>query len=169
MRSISAVSFSLKRDMMENRGASQVNTSKASVPAPRNLTGALWLVLSGISLTVFLVLAKQLSASQEPAILAFWRSFVGLFLVLPIILRRGWGIFRITRPGLVILRSLLGTAAFICSMYAISDAFALPLSQFNAISFSRALFVTLLAPGFLKKTSANGAGRHCSLASLASW
>lgn len=84
--------------------------------------------------------------------LAFWRSFVGLLVVLPIILRHGMAVMRITRPRLVLARSLLGTAAFICSMYAISDAFALPLSQFNAISFSRALFVTLFAAWLLKET-----------------
>lgn len=111
----------------------------------------MWLILSGLTFTVFLILAKQLSSSQEPAVLAFWRSFVGLLVTLPVILRSGWGVMRITRPGLVITRSLCGTAAFICSMFAISDLFALPLSQFNAISFSRALFVTLLAAWVLRE------------------
>ena len=113
------------------------------------MTGALWLILSGFAFTIFLVLSKQLSSSQDPAILAFWRSFVGLLVILPFILKRGWSILRTTRPGLVILRSLVGTVAFIFSMYAISDQFALPLSQFNAISFSRALFVTLFAAWLL--------------------
>ena len=128
------------------------STLATEAEAPRNLTGALWLILSGLSFTVFLVLAKQLSSSQEPAVLAFWRSFVGLLVTLPAIFSQGWGVLRITRPGLVILRSLCGTAAFISSMFAISDLFTLPLSQFNAISFSRALFVTLLAAWVLRET-----------------
>jgi len=118
----------------------------------RNLEGAVWLILSGLCFTVFLTLAKLLSSSQDPAVLAFWRSFVGLLITVPIILRQGWGIMRVTQPGLFFMRSFVGTVAFICSMYAISDAFALPLSQFNAISFSRALFVTVLAAWFLKET-----------------
>lgn len=137
---------------MANKAGSQGNTRNGAVTNPRNLTGALWLVLSGFAFTIFLILAKQLSSSQSPAVLAFWRSFVGLVVILPIIFQRGWGVVRITRPKLVILRSLVGTVAFICSMYAISDAFALPLSQFNAISFSRALFVTLLAAWLLGET-----------------
>ena len=137
---------------MANKTGLQGNTRNGPVTNPRNLTGALWLILSGLAFTIFLILAKQLSSSQSPAVLAFWRSFVGLLVVLPIIFQRGWGVVRITRPKLVILRSLVGTVAFLFSMYAISDAFALPLSQFNAISFSRALFVTLLAAWLLGET-----------------
>ena len=110
-----------------------------------NIRGMLWLILSGLFFTVFLILAKQLSSSQDPLVLAFWRSFVGLLVTVPIILHRGMSVLKITRPKIVFLRSLCGTAAFIASMYAISDAYQLPLSQFNALSFSRALFITLLA------------------------
>ena len=52
---------------------------------------------------------------------------------------------------MVLLRSLVGTAAFLCSLLAISEVYRLPLSQFNAISFSRALFVTLLAAWLLRE------------------
>ena len=128
--------------------ASQTSHSEQSSD---NVTGALWLILSGLCFTVFLVLAKILSSSQSPAVLAFLRSFVGVLLVLPIILRRGRSVLRVTRPGLVLTRSLVGTAAFLCSLLAISDAYQLPLSQFNAISFSRALFVTLLAAWILRE------------------
>ena len=116
-----------------------------------NLKGAAWLILSGLGFTVFLVLAKLLSSSQSPAVLAFWRSFIGLLLMLPIVVRMGSSGMRVTRPGLILLRSLVGTAAFVCSMLAISEAYSLPLSQFNAISFSRSLFVTLLAAWILRE------------------
>lgn len=135
---------------MPNKAAFPAKTSDQA-DYTRNIEGAVWLILSGLSFTVFLILAKFLSSSQDPAILAFWRSFVGLLVTVPIILQRGWGVLKVTRPGLVTLRSLVGTAAFLCSMYAISDAFALPLSQFNAISFSRALFVTFLAAWLLRE------------------
>lgn len=135
---------------MQNKAPSPVRTSDSG-QISGNLKGAAWLVLSGLSFTVFLVLAKILSSSQSPAVLAFWRSFVGLVIILPIVLRQGWSVMRVTRPRLVLLRSLVGTAAFLCSMLAISEAYRLPLSQFNAISFSRALFVTLLAAWILRE------------------
>lgn len=136
---------------MPDKTALPPKTSQAATGS-RNLEGAVWLILSGLAFTVFLVLAKGLSTSQTPAVLAFWRSFVGLLVIVPIIFRRGPGIMRVTRPGLVLARSFMGTAAFICSMFAISDAYGLPLSQFNAISFSRALFVTLFAAWLLKES-----------------
>lgn len=135
---------------MTDRPPSPVRTNQKPVRKD-NIRGAGWLILSGLTFTVFLVLAKQLSSTQTPAVLAFWRSIVGFLVVLPIVMAQGWSVMRIHRPGLVIVRSLFGTAAFIASMFAISDAFALPLSQFNAISFSRALFVTLLAAWILRE------------------
>ncbi len=116
-----------------------------------NLQGATWLIISGALFTIFIVLAKQLSSEQDPLVLAFWRSFVGLLVTLPIVFTRGFSVLRVTRPRLVLLRSLFGTAAFICSMLAISDAYKLPLSQFNALSFSRALFLTVLAAFLLRE------------------
>jgi len=120
-------------------------------PMSGNLRGAIWLIISGVCFTVFLTLAKHLSSEQDPLVLAFWRSFVGLLVTAPFILHRGLGVLAVSRPGLVLLRSLCGTAAFIASMLAISDAYQLPLSQFNALSFSRALFITLLAALILRE------------------
>lgn len=120
-------------------------------PLSGNVNGAIWLIVSGVFFTVFLTLAKQLSSEQDPLVLAFWRSFVGVLVTVPIIFHRGIGVMTITRPGLVLLRSLFGTAAFIASMLAISEAYKLPLSQFNALSFSRAMFITVLAALLLRE------------------
>ena len=127
-------------------------SSSAAKPAARNIEGALWLIASGVTFTVFLTLAKFLSSSQDPAVLAFWRAFVGLLVTVPVIIRQGASVLRLRRPWLVMVRSLSGTIAFLFSMIAISDAFTLPLSQFNAISFARALFLTVLAALILRET-----------------
>lgn len=110
-----------------------------------NAKGALFMIASGFVFTIFAVLAKILSAEHSPAFLAFWRSFFALVLSLPFIISGGWAVLRVTKPGLVLVRSVFGTFGFLLSLFAISDAYGLPLSQFNAISFSRALFVTVLA------------------------
>nr|WP_321442433.1 DMT family transporter [uncultured Hyphomonas sp.] len=119
---------------------------------PRNLEGALWMTASGLVFTVFLTLSKVQSAEYDPGFLAFFRSFIALILTLPVIMQQGWGIMRIHQPGMVILRSLFGTMGFIFSFYAVSAQFGLPLSEFNAISFSRAMFITVLAAVLLKET-----------------
>ena len=119
--------------------------------APRNLEGALWMTASGVVFTAFLTLSKLQSAHYDPGFLAFFRSFIALILTLPVILQQGWTILRIHQPGMVILRSLFGTMGFIFSFYAVSAQFGLPLSEFNAISFSRAMFITVLAALLLKE------------------
>ncbi len=110
-----------------------------------NGRGALWMVASGVGFTIYLVFAKLLSETSHPVFLAFVRALIGLILTLPVLYRAGLGVLRTPRFGLVAWRSLFGSLGFILSLIAVSDFFQLPLSQFNAISFSRPLFVTILA------------------------
>lgn len=109
------------------------------------------MILSGVGFTIYTVLAKELSADVHPVFLAFWRSSIALVFSLPLILRKGLHSMKTTKPGLVLLRSLFGTLGFTLAMVAVSDFFTLSLSQFNAISFSRPLFVTVLAALFLRE------------------
>jgi len=109
------------------------------------------MLASGAIFTVFLTLSKIQSAHFDPGFLAFFRSFIALLMVVPVILQQGLGILRVHQPGLVLLRSLFGTLGFIFSFYAVSAQFGLPLSEFNAISFSRAMFITILAALLLKE------------------
>ncbi|MEH6487365.1 DMT family transporter [Hyphomonas oceanitis] len=118
----------------------------------RNLEGALWMAASGAVFTAFLTLSKIQSADYDPGFLAFWRTAVALLITLPVIFRYGLGIMRVQQPGMVFLRSVFGTMGFILSFYAVSDAVGLPLSEFNAISFSRAMFITVIAALFLRET-----------------
>ena len=109
------------------------------------------MLASGAVFTAFLTLSKLQSSHYDPGFLAFFRSFVALILTVPVILQQGWSILRIHQPGFVLLRSLFGTLGFIFSFYAVSAQFGLPLSAFNAISFSRAMFITILAALLLKE------------------
>ena len=103
------------------------------------------MVASGVGFTGYLVLAKLLSSDVHPMVLAFWRSFFGFLVMSPLLVRQGASFLVTDRIGLILLRSTFGTLGFIFSLLAISDFFDLPLSQFNALSFSRPLFVTVLA------------------------
>ncbi|MEO0448710.1 MAG: DMT family transporter [Pseudomonadota bacterium] len=110
-----------------------------------NLQGALLMVLSGVGFTFYLLLNKLLSADVHPVFLAFWRAFLGMTLALPFVAMIGFSKMKTKRPGLLVLRSLFGTLGFTLAIVAVSDFFTLTLAQFNAISFTRPLFVTLLA------------------------
>lgn len=116
-----------------------------------NLKGALWMLASGVGFTVYVVLAKLISSDVHPMIIAFFRAFFGVLIMAPLIVRNGPSFFATDRLGLILLRSVFGTLGFILSLLAISDFFDLPLSQFNAVSFSRPLFVAILAAVLLRE------------------
>ncbi len=109
------------------------------------------MLASAAGFTVYLTLAKQLGGQLDPGQLAFLRSLIALIVTMPFMFRQGWSVLRTDRPGTILARSLAGTMGFLLSLYALSDAFALPLSQFSAISFSRTLFVVVLAALVLRE------------------
>jgi drug/metabolite transporter (DMT)-like permease len=117
-----------------------------------NFQGAVLMVLSGLGFTLYLMANKILSSEVHPIVLAFARAGFGLFLALPFVIRLGWGALVTRRPGMLVARSLCGTLGFTLAIIAVSDLFTMSLAQFNAISFTRPLFVTLLAALVLKET-----------------
>jgi len=126
-----------------------------NVNSPRmsgNLKGALLLVLSGVGFTVYLLMNKLMSADVHPVLLAFWRAFFAMWMAVPFIMRTGFHVLRTRRPGMLILRSLFGTLGFTLAIIAVSDFYTVTLAQFNAISFTRPLFVTLLAALVLRES-----------------
>ena len=134
-------------DKEEASGYEPINTSRLS----GNLRGAVLMVFSSIGFTIYLLLNKLLSAEVHPVFLAFWRAFFGMTLAVPFVASLGFGAMKTKRPGLLILRSLCGTLGFTLAIVAVSDFFTLTLAQFNAISFTRPLFVTLLAALVLRE------------------
>ncbi|WP_022693824.1 DMT family transporter [Ponticaulis koreensis] len=112
---------------------------------------ALWMFLSGILFTAHVALGKLLSGSYEPGLLAFYRSVIALVWVAPLLMRMPLSKFKTKHAGLIVIRSLFGTAGFLLAFYAYSQEFGIPLSQFNAISFSRSLFIVILAYFLLKE------------------
>ena len=116
-----------------------------------NLKGALLMVAASIGFTFYLLFNKLLSADVHPVFLAFWRAFFGLMFAVPFVARKGFGAMKTRRPGLLVTRSIFGTLGFTLAIVAVSDYFTLTLAQFNAISFTRPLFVTLLAAFILRE------------------
>jgi drug/metabolite transporter (DMT)-like permease len=113
-------------------------------PLSGNLQGALWMIVSGMGYTLHLALAKEITADIHPVFLAFWRSFLAFLLASPFIFL-GMVKMHTARFGALVTRSLIGSAGFVFGLIAIWPVFELPLAEFNALSFTRPLFVTLLA------------------------
>ena len=129
-----------------------VRVSSPYKPKPSSqLEAAGWMIASGALFTAHVALGKLLSADFNPGLLAFYRSALALVWTAPFILRAPLRRFKTDRPGMILLRSVFGTIGFLLSFYAISAEIGIPLSQFNAISFSRSLFIVVLAAVLLKE------------------
>jgi drug/metabolite transporter (DMT)-like permease len=113
-----------------------------------NAIGSLWMLGSALGFVVMAVLAKSLSDQTSVAMLIFWRSLAGVAATLPFALLAGPQIWKTARPGKLLLRSSYGTVGFFAGFYALVH---LPLADSQALSFSRTLFMTVLAVFILKE------------------
>ena len=106
-----------------------------------NMQGTIWALLSAISFVMMSVMLHMLGDSVSLAMMIFWRSLAGLLVTLPMAFmdKSAW---KVKRPLPVLMRSLFTTIAFFSSFYAFAH---LPIAYAQSISFSRALFITVLA------------------------
>lgn len=104
---------------------------------------------SAACFTVMAVLIKFLANDQSVAVMIIYRGLAGLAAVLPFALLAGRSAFAMRRPGRVFLRSFYGAFGFYAGFYAFAH---LPLAEAQAISFSRTLFITVLAIWLLNET-----------------
>jgi drug/metabolite transporter (DMT)-like permease len=106
----------------------------------------LWMLASAVSFTVFAALVKLLAGDHHEMVLSFFRALIGTLFVLPFLLRRET--WNVPRKGAMLLRALYSTLGFVTAFIAFAQ---LPLAEAQALSFTRALFVTLLAIVLLRE------------------
>jgi drug/metabolite transporter (DMT)-like permease len=116
--------------------------SSAFAELSGNARGALWMLASAITFTVMTMLIKYLGDDYPAALQTFYRQLAGLVVLLPIVAHKPRSVFRTTRPGILLFRSLAGTAGMILAFYAYQK---LPLADANALSFTRTLWLVPLA------------------------
>ncbi len=109
---------------------------------PRNLRGALWMLLSALTFTVMTTLIKFLGDDYPAALQTFYRQAAGMIVLLPLMLRDPVAVFRTSRPGILLFRSAAGTVGMILAFYAYQ---VMPLAEANALSFTRTLWLVPLA------------------------
>ena len=113
-----------------------------------NLTGAGWILVSGIGTTAMSVGVRALGADLPSPQIAFSRCAVGLALVLPILLSTGITSITTSRWRLHLVRGLLAVIGINCGFYALTH---MPLVTVTALFFTTPLFVTILAVLMLRE------------------
>lgn len=121
---------------------------RAAAGLSPNLQGALWMLLSAVTFSVMTTLIKFLGSDYPAALQTFYRQAAGVAVLLPVLIRHRGAAFATTRPGILIFRSLLGTAGMVLSFYGFQK---LPLADANALSFTRTLWLVPLAAFIVKE------------------
>jgi drug/metabolite transporter (DMT)-like permease len=112
---------------------------------PANLRGALWMIAASAVYSVQALTVKTLGQSLDPFEIAFFRCVFGLIAVLPF-LQGVRGLTISGNPWMHVLRSVVGVSGMFCGFYAVTH---LPLATATAISFTKPLFLIVLAVFFL--------------------
>lgn len=116
-----------------------------------NTQGAIWVLLSGVTFVTMTTLVKHLSGDYPSHVQNFYRQTGSLIVAIPFMLRNPRQVLFVphrTMPALF-LRSLLATVGMILLLYTYE---AMPMAEANALSFTRPLWVVLLAALFLRET-----------------
>lgn len=114
-------------------------------PAAR---GALWMLFGGLLFSVMGVLVKFLGKRLDSFQIAFFRAGFGFACILPFALAAGTRNLRTRRVPAHLLRGLLGMIAMFGGFYSVVH---LPLADATALSFTKPLFVIVLAVIILKE------------------
>nr|MDJ0896798.1 EamA family transporter [Alphaproteobacteria bacterium] len=109
---------------------------------PANLRGAVWLLIASTLFAVMGALVKFLGQRLPSFEIVWVRALVLIALTFPVLLREGVGGLKTQRPGLLFLRACLAALSVNATFYAFTQ---LPLADVVSITFSRALFLTVLA------------------------
>lgn len=104
------------------------------------------MIASACFFGVMAIVIRHVSADLHPFEIAFFRSFFGALVALPLLLRHGPRVLRTDRLGFYVLRCAIGTLSMLAAFWSIAH---LPLTQAIALSYASPMFVTIGAVLFL--------------------
>ncbi|MDE0059096.1 MAG: DMT family transporter [Defluviicoccus sp.] len=114
---------------------------------PGAVRGALWMLLAAAFFSAMTACIRHLAETGfHPLMTSFWRSVIGMALLLPFFLRQGVAGLATKRHGLFLGRGLASAAAQAAFFLAVAF---LPLADAVSLTFTAPLFGALLAVLFL--------------------
>jgi len=126
--------------------AALLRLEKTWTALPPNTRGALWMLVSAVFFSGMAFLIKVLGQKLDVSVVTFFRALFGLLTVLPFALRLGADGVKTKRLPLHLFRATIGAGAMSCGFYALTK---IPMADAVAISFTRPLFLIVLAVIFL--------------------
>ena len=115
---------------------------------PANTRGMILIGVFAAVVSISHLIARDLSQKIHPIQVAFFRTVVPLIILTPVLMQQGEGWWRTTRPGLQIVRGIVGGISMLTWFYALS---LIPVADATALSFTVVIFASLGAVLFLKE------------------
>ncbi len=129
------------------RSLESLKSSFEMLPAP--VKGALWMLLAAAMFAAMGGFIRHLASDIHPLVAGFFRSVIGMVLILPFMARFGLRMVRTRRHGMFLLRGLASAVGQ--AFYFIAIAF-LPMADAVSLTFTAPLFGVVLAVLLLGET-----------------
>jgi drug/metabolite transporter (DMT)-like permease len=115
---------------------------------PGNIRGAAWLVLAGLCYTIVNALIKYLGQRLPFLEVAFFRSVLGLLVLLPTMVRHDFAALRSRRHFGHFWRGAIATVSMMIGFYVLTR---ISLADATSVGFTTPLFVLVFAAIFLRE------------------
>ena len=123
--------------------------TKSSAPtSKRTLVGIYWMILGCASFAVMMASVRYIGPELDAIEIVFVRAIVGLFMIIPIVMRSGLAALKTEQLPLHALRTVLAFAAMVTLYYALAVT---PLADSISLTFLIPLFTTFAAAFVLKE------------------
>lgn len=113
---------------------------------PDNLRGAIYILYGGIFFAIMAAMIKYAGQKYHVTQILFFRQIIMILIILPSLLHTFPKSLKSKRPALQLLRAALAIIAMTCGFTALIH---LPLADATSLSFTRSLFITVLAIAIL--------------------
>ncbi len=137
------------------RMSSPASQTNHTAPSGGSLPAIGFMLLATLTFTVMHAAIKYLSTEPvagaeplHPMVIAFFRVAFGMIVIVPFILRDGWGLFQTKRFGMLGLRAVLNACAMVMFFTALSLT---TLTAATALGFTAPIFATILAMVLLRE------------------
>ena len=123
-------------------------TGAPGAAKPRFLVAAVWALLAAASFAVMMASVRYMDGRFDAFEIVFLRAIVGVFIVIPLVTKSGFGALRTKRMPLHVVRTLFALFAMATLYYALAF---IPVAEVVALTFLIPLFTTIAAGTVLRE------------------
>lgn len=115
---------------------------------PRFILAAIWALLAAASFAVMMASVRYMDGKFDAFEIVFFRALIGIFIVIPLVSKSGFGALKTDRLPMHVVRTLFALFAMATLYYALAF---IPVAQAVALTFLIPLFTTIAAGTVLRE------------------